>query len=73
MRDYKDINDSIKFFKKKSRFVNECFHWPNQKIGIINLKSNNRIILNENKIEENTNNYLLNGAIYIYNIKIFKK
>ena len=73
LRDYKDINDSIKFFKKKKADLLMSVSLAKPKNWYHKLKSNNRIILNENKIEENTNNYLLNGAIYIYNIKIFKK
>ena len=73
LRDYKDINDSIKFFKKKKADLLMSVSLAKPKNWYYELKSNNRIILNENKIEVNTNNYLLNGAIYIYNIKIFKK
>lgn len=73
LRDYKDINDSIKFFKKKKADLLMSVSLAKPKNWYHELKSNNRIILNENKIEVNTNNYLLNGAIYIYNIKIFKK
>ena len=73
LRDYKDINNSIKFFKKKNADLVMSVSLAKPKNWYYELKSNNKIILNKKKIIKNTNNYLLNGAIYIYNIKTFKK
>ena len=74
LRDYKDIDSAIKFFyKKKADYVTSFSEaMPRDwyfKIGS-NKKINYKII---NKGKNHNTNYLLNGAIYIYNYKLLKK
>ncbi len=74
LRDYKDVNNSIKFFnlKKADYVVSVCEAKP--KNWFINIKPNKSI--NKNHIfkkKTQGKNYLLNGAIYIFKSSLFKK
>lgn len=76
LRDCDDIDKSISLFNsKKADYVTSlCETKP--KNWFFQIKKDQKIKLNDfnqlNKVEK-TKNYLLNGAIYIYDIEVFKK
>ena len=76
LRDFNDIDKSISLFNsKKADYVTSlCETKP--KNWFFQIKKDKKIKLNNfNQLKkvEKTKNYLLNGAIYIYDIKVFKK
>ena len=73
LRDHKDIDNSLIFYKSKKAdlIMSVCEAKP--KSWFYELNEKKKINLNKKKSIKPYKNYLLNGAIYIYNINLFKK
>ena len=75
LRDFRDIDKSLEFFDiKNADYVTSlCISKP--KNWFFEINANNKIKLKSSKeIKKKVkNNYLLNGAIYIYDLNLFKK
>ncbi len=75
LRDFRDIDKSLEFFDiKNADYVTSlCISKP--KNWFFEINANNKIKLKSSKERKKKvkNNYLLNGAIYIYDLNLFKK
>lgn len=73
LRNVKDINLSIKFFKnKKADFVTSLYE-TKPSSWYYNISKNKKIKLKKIPSKKTKKNFLLNGAIYIYDVNLFKK
>ena len=75
LRDFRDINKSLEFFdKKKADYVTSlCSAKPKEWFFEIDAKNKIELKFFNEKKKNAKNNYLLNGAIYIYKLNLFKK
>lgn len=75
LRDFRDIDNSLRFFDiKKADYVTSlCISKP--KNWFFEINANNKIKLKSTfeRKKKVKSNYLLNGAIYIYDSNLFKK